>query len=281
MIQLCLGIDPNPTKQNFENFRACVQKHIEFIDSISQPTQANLLRLPAKPSSTTSTSALSLIKVQFGFFLAYGSKGITLLEDFVERYRDKYSIILDGKFNDISHTLNAYLKFAFEELKVHGLTISPFLGEKTLEISFEACAKYAGDEGRVYVLCATSEASTEHLAFIQKNWQHIIAACAQVRDEVFSGNESLKKIAGVVIGANREKVLFSQKLINSELSVLSPGLGAQGAPWQVVQKCAAISNEVVIPISRGIFEGGNISISEMETKFYDINQKYLHWQSQK
>ncbi|MBX9704201.1 MAG: orotidine 5'-phosphate decarboxylase, partial [Silvanigrellaceae bacterium] len=144
-----------------------------------------------------------ILKLQLAFFLSYGSKGIALLEEFVQYFQDSYKIILDGKFNEIETSLQGYLEFCFKTLKVQGVTINPFLGEKTIQQTFETCYKFAGNEGRVYVLCATSETGQKSMSFIKDHWQKIIRACMEAREDVFGINSRDVKLPGVVIGANR------------------------------------------------------------------------------
>lgn len=258
--QLCFGIDPNPTSISFESFKQCVKIHTDF--------------LKFHRTNHLNKNDQSMLKLQLAFFLAQGSRGIALLESFVDEFRRDYTIILDGKFNEIENSLKAYLKFVFSTLQVHGVTINPFLGEKTLELTFETCAREVGSKGRVYVLCVTSENSQSTLSYMQKNHVHIMNACSQIRDQLFDKDPSLKKIAGVVIGANQRDVLLSEKIRQSSLSILSPGLGAQNADWNIIQKCSALKNEITFPISRGIFEGGNISLEEVTEKYLSI-KKYF------
>lgn len=255
-VKLCLGIDPNPSKIDFEFFRDAVYKHMEILEF-----NANQLND-------------YIIKPQLAFFLSHGSKGILLLEELVARFQQQYTVILDAKFNDISTSLKAYLNFVFHTIGAHGITISPFLGEKSIQMTYEECAKHAGNKGRVYVLCATSEASNNHLSFIQDNWKKTLLACKEIRDDVFQGESSLQKIAGVVVAANRENILFSNELKDSQLSILSPGIGAQSADWNVIEKSKKLPNEIIFSFSRAIFSGGEISIEEMNNNLNKI-KKYF------
>jgi orotidine-5'-phosphate decarboxylase len=238
-LNLCLGIDPNPQIKNFHEFNICVDNHIKSIELIEH-------LLPNKQ-----------LKLNLAFFLTFGSKGIELLEQICEKFKNNFTIILDGKFNEISNSLQAYLNFVFETLGVHGITINPFLGENTLKLAFETCLKKIGEKGRVYVLCVTSEGPTSTLAYLQENWENKISACVQMRDEIFGNQANLKKCAGVVIGANKEEILFSPELIESELSILAPGLGYQGGDFHILPKCLQQKNEFTFPLSRSLFNGGN------------------------
>ncbi len=255
-IRICLGIDPNPLTNDFELFREAVYKHMEILNfSIGKLNHY-------------------IIKPQLAFFLAHGSKGLLLLEELVARFQKEYTIILDAKFNDISTTLKAYLDFAFVSLGVHGITISPFLGEKSIELALESCAHHAGKKGRVYILCATSENSQSDLSYIQDNWRKIINSCVKTRETIFNKDEAFAHLTGVVIGANREEILFSPEFKQSQLSALSPGLGAQNADWKVIDKCKLLANEITFPFSRAIFSGGNIAIEKMYENISSINKYF-------
>lgn len=254
--KFCLGIDPNPTIRSLENFKESVYKHMEILDCCSNTLKDHI------------------IKPQLAFFLSYGSSGLLLLEELIARFQKQYTIILDAKFNDISTSLKAYLNFVFHSLGAHGVTISPFLGEKSIQITLEECAKHSGKKGRIYILCATSESSKSHLSFIQDNWKKTLLSCSKVRDEVFQGDESLNQIAGVVIAANRENILLSEELKQSNLSILAPGLGAQNSDWNIIQNCKNHPNEITFPLSRAIFSGGNIPIEKMNENIITIQQYF-------
>lgn len=256
-VHLCLGIDPNPHGEtSFEHFQKCVERHTEFLNSHESSLKNKIL------------------KFQLAYFLAYGSRGITLLEKMVDAFRDRYLILLDGKFNDISTTLNAYLTFVFNTLGAHGVTINPFLGMQTLELTLETCAKNVGARGRVFVLCATSEGGDGALSHLQTNWQQNLKACVQVREKVLSQDASYQKILGVVVGANREKILLSAELEQSGLSVLAPGLGAQGSDWRIVQSCQTQTNEFIFPVSRGVFNAGNGTLEDMHTRLLNTQKHF-------
>ncbi len=166
------------------------------------------------------------------------------------------------------------MNFVFGTLGAHGVTINPFLGENTLTMAFEACAKHAGEKGRVYVLCATSESSQSTLSYLQENWRTQLIACQKVRDHVFSRQENLNQCAGVVIGANRENILFSPEVKESNLSVLCPGLGVQGGDFNILARCHNYPNEFVFPLSRSIFSGGNVTSTQVKNNLTHIHQYF-------
>ncbi|APJ03393.1 orotidine 5'-phosphate decarboxylase / HUMPS family protein [Silvanigrella aquatica] len=255
-LKLCLGIDPNPNKNDLESFRDSVYKHMEILDFCSSSLEHRV------------------IKPQLAYFLSYGSSGILLLEELIARFQKQYTIILDAKFNDISTSFKAYLNFVFHSLGAHGVTLSPFLGEKTIQMAYEEGAKHCGKKARSFVLCATSESSQGHLSFIQSNWKKTLLACSEIRNEIFQGEESLYCTTGVVVAANRNEVLFSDELKESNLSVLAPGLGVQSSDWNVIRNCSNHPNEIIFPFSRAIFSGGNIPIESMNENLITIQQYF-------
>lgn len=255
-IFLSLGIDPNPPVINLTQFRQNLKKHMRFLDEQKEHMHG------------------AHLKVQLAFFMRFGSKGIKLLEEFMNRYKKDFTIILDAKFNDIANTLKAYLEFVFCTLGAHSVTINPFLGEKTIALAFEECAKYAKQKGRVYVLCATSESSSSDFSYLQSNWQQSLKAISNIKDQVFKNDPKFRHLAGVVIGANHENILRSKELYNSKLSVLVPGLGAQGGNWNLIHECAKQNNEFVFNVGREIFSGGNITTLQMKKNLKNV-QRYF------
>jgi len=256
-IFLSLGIDPNPSTSEFSVFRQYLKKHMHFLDK----------NLPLLKKY--------YLKIQLAFFLRFGSNGIKLLEQFTERYQEHTSLIIDGKFNDIQNSMQGYLDFVFGRLGAHGLTINPFLGEKTITLSLEECAKHVGARGRVFVLCATSEASDSNLSYLQENWTNKLKTIARLHDQVFSTESKFKSIAGVVIGANRENILLSEELSESNLSVLVPGLGAQFDNWNLIQNCAKQKNEFIFNVGRAVFNGGAATPAQMKKNLTAVQNSFL------
>jgi orotidine-5'-phosphate decarboxylase len=71
-----------------------------------------------------------------------------------------------------------------------------------------------------------------------------------------------------VIGANRTDALSNPKIRDSKLPLLMPGVGAQGvALKQAILQTHGFEQDVLLPISRAICEGGNLKPVEMQEKF--------------
>ena len=127
-------------------------------------------------------------------------------------------IMLDGKWGDVPHTMEKYAKnFAWAD----GVTVSPLFGKESLE-------PFKEFKGDVFVVCDPSSNGF----YLNRLPQDVI------------GHHLLDW--GVVVGAskvNRHKEFL--KRYNA--IVLTPGVGAQGAPIPGIDNC-------YIPISRGIME---------------------------
>lgn len=246
-IRLCAGVDPSPFENPEVSFSEKVDIHIRLIK------QAGL--------------KITVIKPNLAFFLAAGVQGLEKLQIFITKFINSHEIILDCKCNEIANSLEAWLHFAFEVLGVTGITINPFLGEKTIELALKKAIYKVGERARVYVLCATSESSSSGLSFLQEQPNKIIDAVSLVSRRVCSDDKKYQFCMGVVVGANRSEVLSSSQLEQSGLSVLAPGLGAQGASFEITNSFKAKDMEVTFPISRAIFEAGEIDFAQVEKNF--------------
>jgi orotidine-5'-phosphate decarboxylase len=203
------------------------------------------------------------LKPNLAFFLRHGSQGLARLERFVAEQRAHYLIELDAKFSEIENSLRGSLEFAFRVLGVHGVTLNAFLGERSVGLALELCGQHVGPNGRVHVLCRTSEASQGPLAHLQSDWGALVDAVAAQARAVAAGDPALALMGGVVVGAGRREVLLHPRLLESGLSVLAPGLGAQGADETIIGACAqAGPREILFPMSRGIFAGGSLHASD-------------------
>ena len=242
--ELALGIDPD-AGGSLKDFADCLARHEALLES------------------PRARAGVRWLKPNLAFFLRYGSGGIALLEGFVRRQSPHYALLLDAKFSEIENSLRGSLAFAFETLGVQGVTLNPFLGERSVRLALEACASSAGAHGRVYVLCRTSEASEGSLATLQSDWKGIVSCVAAETKRLALVDPPLASIGGVVVGAGRQDVLLSPELLRSGLSVLAPGLGAQGASAGIIDACARAGlREVLFPMSRSIFAGGVIETNQ-------------------
>ncbi len=259
---LCLGIDPvsaTPENSNWSEFENSVKLHTNLVRHLGPRVKH--------------------LKPNLAFFIRHGSKGLGALESFVDEFKSTHNVTLDAKFGEISNTLHAYLDFAFKILQVQSLTLNPFLGEKTLIQGLEMAIKHADSRARIYILCATSEGGQGSLSFLSENWKNILTACVEARNTVLNSsvNTSHKysKCMGVVVGANRTEVLKNSEIQSSQLSILSPGIGAQGASESIMKEMRDSPNEILFPLSRGVFAGG-LNSFEKALKNFESFESFLN-----
>jgi orotidine-5'-phosphate decarboxylase len=205
-------------------------------------------------------SQVQWIKPNLSFFLSQGSAGILALEGFLENLQGRYKILLDAKFSEIENSLKASLSFCFHKLRCDGVTLNPFLGEKSIALALDMALAAKGEQARVFVLCRTSETPGHELAHFQSHWQATAKAVVSLAQKANESAWRKEPFAGVVVGAGAQDVLTSPDIISSGLSVLAPGLGAQGASAEIVKHflnpVSQSPREIFFPMSRGVFAAG-------------------------
>jgi orotidine-5'-phosphate decarboxylase len=266
--ELCFGIDPLPTVgeesslqiHSLQKFKESVQKHSYMLEMARE-----------------FAPEVKWLKPNLAFFLAYGSQGIEVLEQFVALHSSQFKIILDAKFSEISTSLQQQMKFCWQHLNVDAVTLNPFFGEESISTSFESIAKYCSRpaEKRIFVLCKTSQKSSKHLNYFQNEPEKIVQASLECAQKVLGALSSV----GFVVGANELQGFGCNKvfdeifesfpnsrggLLSNTLQLLCPGVGAQGMQLETLG--TANSFPCMFPLSRYLFEGGNVSESDFKNK---------------
>ena len=155
-------------------------------------------------------------KPNLGFYLAMGAAGARLLENLRERVGPGRLLIGDAKWGDIGSTMTGYAR-ARDAFGFDAVTASPYMG-------WEAVAGLGLDPARgVFMVCRSSNpgGGSVQLAgdaagplYLQLARQ---AAAANVHDN-----------CGLVLGASDVDSLRAARRAAPRLSVLLPGIGAQG-----------------------------------------------------
>jgi orotidine-5'-phosphate decarboxylase len=162
-------------------------------------------------------------KANSAFYEAKGAAGIEELRLTCQFLRESYPdipIILDAKRADIGNTNQAYLQFAFDQLQVDAITLQPYLGAEALAPFLDR-----KDKGCI-ILCKTSnpgsaELQDQRLATGEKLWQWLAKQVAQ------EWNQNQNCL--LVVGATYPEELQQVRQIVAEMTLLVPGVGAQGA----------------------------------------------------
>lgn len=258
---ICLGIDPTVNEGSGRSsarflFEESLQAHLRVLEQLKVPYA---------------------LKPNVAYFLRFGSWGIGRLEEFCDNVRSRFPILIDGKFGEISTSLEAYLDFVFGHLGAQAVTLNPFMGERVITLGLEKCMSATGGKGRIYVLCATSESGgTEGngLGALQ-DVERIARVCAEIaKDSAESCALGSVPPVGLVIGANREDVFASSMVRTAQLPLLCPGLGAQGANWEVAKRQLQASEgraQCLFPLSRYVFGGGRTPLEESLRRVAEVH----------
>jgi len=225
---LCVGLDPV----------------MDRLPPSVRSTRSPLLTFGRAVVESTSDVA-SAYKPNLGFWLAEGAAGVEALQELIEEIPDHLPVILDGKFNDVGHTAEAYSRAAFETLGVDAVTVNPYLGLDTLRPFLEA------EEFGAFLLARTSNPSAPHLQDLAVEGQSLYQRVAQLAT---AWDATLPGTCGLVVGATYPQELGLVREIAPDLPFLIPGIGAQGGDLAqaVVHGPTAEGVGPVINSSRGI-----------------------------
>lgn len=199
---LCVGLDPR----------------LEW-----HPDLADLRRHTLQTLAATADQA-AVCKPQLAFYEALGLAGMRLLDDIREAAKELgLPLLLDAKRGDIGSTASAYAKaWLSGDWAGAAITVNPFLGFETVLPFLEVAAE---NGGAVYVLVKTSNPGQNDLqggGISEKVAEQVERWAAEYTSEGTS-------ILGAVVGATHAADLQRFREMMPSVSLLLPGLGAQGA----------------------------------------------------
>jgi len=177
------------------------------------------------------------------FYEAEGTWGIEQLKMTCDYLRSKYPkipIILDAKRADIGSTNKGYVKYAFDYLGVDAITVHPYLGKEALMPFLEK-----KDKG-IIILCKTSNPGSGE-------FQNLNSLYLQVARQIVK-EWNINKNCMLVVGATYPEELMKVRKIIGDMTILIPGIGAQGGDLEKTIKAGLNSKKsgIIINSSRGI-----------------------------
>lgn len=222
---LCLGIDPHPDALPDE-----LPRDVSGIERFAR----GLVEAAAEFAVA--------VKVNVAFFEAFGSAGWAALERLVADLPSDHFLVLDAKRGDIGTTAERYAASLFGLLAADAVTLSPYLGEDTLE-------PFLAYPGRVvYVVTRTSNPSAGTL-------QDLPVSGVPLHEHVASwvaGRWTDGRV-GLVVGATAPAELARLRRLAPALGFLVPGVGAQdGNLAAALEHCHGTAAPGLVSISRGI-----------------------------
>jgi orotidine-5'-phosphate decarboxylase len=185
-------------------------------------------------------------KPNFAFYEALGIKGWENLKktvEYIQRYHSGVVTIADAKRADIGNTNNGYVQSIFDELKFDAVTVNPYFGREALQPFLDR-----RDKG-IIVLCRTSNPGAgEFQDFI---WEKV------ARNVVSDWNKNNNCL--LVAGATYPEELKKVREIVGEMTLLVPGIGAQGGDVEKTVRAGLNSKKagIIINSSRGIIFAEN------------------------
>jgi uridine monophosphate synthetase len=224
---LCIGLDPHPADLP----KATAQSARDACLKLIQATHD--LALAYKPNAA--------------FFEAFGPEGWAMLKEVIAAVPAGIPVILDAKRGDIASTAEAYARSAFEGLGANAITLSPYLGEDSLQ-------PFLSDPARgVFLLCKTSNPGAVDLQDLALAGQ---AAGRMLFEEVAALAQRWNRAnnLGLVVGATHPHAMAQVRAVAPDLWFLAPGIGAQGGDLEAALRAGLRADGLgmVLPVSRGV-----------------------------
>jgi orotidine-5'-phosphate decarboxylase len=186
-------------------------------------------------------------KPNLGFYEAQGIDGLRSLEETLAAIPDDVPVIGDAKRGDIGSTDRFYARAMFEAWGFDAVTVNPYLGTD----SIEPFTDYV-DRG-VLILCRTSASGSADLQSLIVDSPHgrvplYEAVALKALDWNRNGN------VGLVVGATAPDELEKVRGLCPDMTILVPGVGAQGADLTeaVTLGADAGGERVIVNSSRGV-----------------------------
>ena len=168
-------------------------------------------------------------KPNLAFYEATGVKGWISLEKTVQYIKDNYPeifIIADAKRGDIGNTSALYARSFFGEMKVHALTVAPYMGEDSVSpfLSY--------DDAWVIVLALTSNPGSHDFQLTKDEEGTMLFEKVLATSKNWGSDENMMYVVGATQGKSFENV---RNIVPNHF-LLVPGVGAQGGSLEEVCK---------------------------------------------
>ena len=231
---MCVGLDPDPV-------RMAAAKAPEHMGNAGAPQDLVATYLREVLAGTAPHAAA--FKFQFAHFAALAAE--TLLARLIKEAHERFPsipVILDAKRGDIGSTADHYAVEAFERYEADAVTVNPYLG-------WEAIAPFQrySDRG-IFVLARTSNPGSDWLQRYPEQDPAYLRVAALAAEKNSTGN------IGLVAGATYPQDLEAIRQVAPDVTLLVPGIGAQGGDLSAVMKAHGRSDAtgLLINSSRGI-----------------------------
>ncbi len=191
-------------------------------------------------------------KPNSAFYEAFGEQGIGELKktcDYLRENHPEIPILLDCKRGDIGNTNKGYIQFAFDYLHVDAVTLHPYLGQEAIYSFLDR------KEKGIFILCKTSNPGSGEFQnlLIDNNPLYTIVA------KHVASEWNTNKNCFLVVGATYPEELQKVREVVGDMTILTPGLGAQGGKVGTLMQAGLNSQKagLIINSSREILFAGD------------------------
>ena len=221
---LCLGLDTDIDK---------IPKHLlRYNDPVYEFNKSLINRLHSK---------IIAVKINTAFYESRGTKGWSSLEktiNYINSNHPELFTIADAKRADIGNTSNMYAKAFFKKMNFDSITISPYMGEDSVNEFLKYKNKY------VILLALTSNKGAKDFQLENNLFLDVLNKSKKWRN-----SNKLMYVVGATKTTHYKKI----RSIVPNSFLLIPGVGSQGgAIRDVINHSTSTSNNIIINISRAI-----------------------------
>lgn len=186
-------------------------------------------------------------KPNTAFYEARGAQGIKELEmtcAYINQNYPEIFTIIDAKRADIGNTNNGYVTFVFDQLGADAITLHPYLGKEALQPFLNRADKTA------IILCRTSNPGSSELQNLTTGGMPLYELVARRVASDWNTNSNCM----LVVGATYPEELARVRAIVGDMTILVPGIGAQGGDIAQTVQAGLNSKKmgIIVNSSRGI-----------------------------
>src|SRR3989339_1669248 len=204
---------------------------------ISTPTEQYLSLISFNKTIIEATADLvCAYKLNTAFYESIGHEGINALKDTCDYLVEKYPeipIIIDAKRADIGNTNKGYVQFVFTSLGADAVTVHPYLGEEAIRPFLDE------KEKGIIILCRTSNKGAGEFQDLKAGNVPLYKIVAKN----VSNKWNVNKNCMLVVGATYPDELKEVRKIVGDMTLLVPGIGAQGGDLEATLKAGLNSKK--------------------------------------